>query len=326
MKSFFKSSIHQPFEFLEYYKNIQKDAFSGSRPKNFVCFQPNEAGFGNKLYGMISTLFIAMATKRGFAICDWPVVFDYFQFPFPVPLFKSSDLTDMGIYHFGPYCTRFPTLRIYSLSTLFPEDSIVIRTNCMLIPAMMTNPYIHKVRQYMGFREENISHDDLKLYIHSFYMNKVILLSTTLEKQVLSIYDSFPKAIYLGLQLRTGNDTDFFSRSKKTFLNDNIINNLIRNITDRTKELENKHQMVRWFVVSDSSRLKIQMKKRFPQYVTLYHSKIDHPGYDSIYNVTQGAKDALIEMYLLSKCDTIFMTPKSTFGALSRCIRGKGFI
>lgn len=85
------------------------------------------------------------------------------------------------------------------------------------------------------------------------------------------------------------------------------------------------YAMIR-FVVSDCRDLKYKLYRRFPKYVVYYNSTIDHPSIESIFHNSFGSFDALSEIYLLSKCRDIVITPKSTFGKLARAIRGKGDI
>lgn len=49
-----------------------------------ICFDGTSGGFGNKIRGLISSLLLSIITDRTFVICNWPGIFEYFSFQFPV--------------------------------------------------------------------------------------------------------------------------------------------------------------------------------------------------------------------------------------------------
>ena len=72
-------------------------------------------------------------------------------------------------------------------------------------------------------------------------------------------------------------------------------------------------------MVTDNSDLKTSAKAYYPSLIT-YNSSIGHSGVALLNDYSIEAADAIVELYLLAKCDKIFGTPGSTFSGLAERI------
>ena len=172
-------------------------------------------------------------------VCDWPVVYDFIQFPMEIPVYSSSgifssvswyslELPKAAYYKFGPACPGFPQFTNHTLSQLFPSDDVIIETNCMLIPYLNKNPSLRPYYELMGLRAYKNDIEKKKLFVHHQLLHYFVVPSKLLNQYYSRIWNQFPKGSYLGLQLRTGDKADFSNHSKKPFMSDEVLESLIQ--------------------------------------------------------------------------------------------------
>ena len=71
--------------------------------------------------------------------------------------------------------------------------------------------------------------------------------------------------------------------------------------------------------MTDNSDLKASAMTFYPSLIT-YNASIGHSGVVLLNDYSIEAADAIVELYLLAKCDKIFGTPGSTFSGLASTI------
>ena len=74
-------------------------------------------------------------------------------------------------------------------------------------------------------------------------------------------------------------------------------------------------------LVTDKEDMKDYLSSKYAFIIT-YNSTIDRSDRISLNGYSQAAADSIIEMYLLSKCDSIVKTLHSSFGNTSQLIGG----
>ncbi|KAK8807116.1 hypothetical protein WA158_003875 [Blastocystis sp. Blastoise] len=306
-----------PLVFLDKYKMLQKKMMNGTIPERYLCYDSSNPGFGNKMLGLVTALVVAMSTDRGFALCGWDAFTAYYKLPFEVPVFQRKDWSSWRLVRWGPGCRNHPELDKGTLEENIPEDTFRFMSNCLDIEYMGVRKRYNKYFNKIGFPISRTCNSFDSYKIVKYFYNYVLLPSDYVSQKVEEEYSKWPKGYTIGIQIRMGKHADF-NNDRKEFQNMNSVNMMFAKAQVMTREVS---QPVHWFVVSDSSVVKQRAIKNYPKYVITYNSTIIHCGGPSNKKILQGCYDALIEMYLLSKCDNYILTSGSSFGRVSTWVK-----
>lgn len=148
------------------------------------------------------------------------------------------------------------------------------------------------------------------------------------SNQIVSIINGFTSLRFssdytVGLHLRTGylpNKTEHHS-----IFNTFPHTEYIEKITSICSFLITHNKTCKVFLVTDNPRLKQKLYENY-SIIRIYDSTIGHSGGELLKRNSRVAIDAIVELYLLSKCDIIFGTPYSTYSSFANVLGGYSFV
>lgn len=329
----------------ENYRKLHKDILQSRRRRQFVVFSCMEegykcAGYGNRLGGITSLLFLSILTQRAFLI-EWDqagVPLDNYLLPNGVEWnYSTENLKDLGTrrHYWGKKDDsnkrkkRNDVLMQWRVKTDFltwlqqadlqayldhPVEKVV--ANWYFAENLWENPFLEKNALELGISNERSKYSLIGCAF-DFLFQKSRELETRLdaERHSLSLASQVPK---IGLQIRMG-DVSFGRRSLQ---NNNIDYKaffgcaqaigeaLARQRPDTIK----KH--VKWFLATDDNKVKEYARENYPLNVVTLNITPQHikslKTRDS--ESTEGTLGVLMDHFLLSECDFLILSPRSTFG------------
>ena len=281
-------------------------------------------------------------------VCNWPGIFEYFSFQFPV---RNMNVDCIFEYYF--LLTRLDkklsnnsyffdaTFFIFKHKTnvtfpnvdlLLNNQHLIIKSIYDIIPSFSSNEWF-KTKYHQELNDLKII-SNINTYENEVYHNLLqnyVKLSRRIEDQINRFSTQhFTSYFIIGLQIRTGNMPDRTEKGAVFYKDDHsdtviealrIYNELLSlNITSKMYMfilISNQYR----FLVTDNVEIKQVMSSKYP-YILTYNSSIGHSEKESIQRYSQVAADSLIEMYLLSRCDIIVKTHYSSFGGMAKLIGG----
>ena len=327
----------------ENYKKLHRDILQSRRPRQFLVFSCTEvgykcAGYGNRIGGITSLLFLAILTQRAFLI-EWDqtgVPLDNYFLPKGIEWnYSMENLKDLDTRRqfwgkkygfrkrrrndvFLPW--REKTEFLTWLQQANPQEYLdrpveKVVANWFFAENLWENPILWKNTRELGFRNERPD-SSLIGCAFDFLFQKSRELETRLDAARLSLglASQVPK---LGLHIRMG-DVSFGRGS----LRDNNIDykaffscaqaigeSLARQKPDTTR----KH--VKWFLATDDNKVKQYALENYPLNavtlkITPQHIK-NLKTKDS--ESKEGTLGVVMDHFLLSECDFLILSP-STFG------------
>ena len=281
-------------------------------------------------------------------VCNWPGIFEYFSFQFPLHninvdcifeykflLNKLDEKLSNSSYFFD--ATYFiskhkSNITFPYVDLLLNNEHLFIKSIYDVIPSFSSDRWFKtKYNQELNDLRitTNINTDKNEVY-HNLLQNYV-KLSKRIEDQINRFSTHyFTSYFIIGLQIRTGKMPDR-TETRTVFYNSDhsdSINEALRiyyelsslNITSKMYNILLQSNFYR-FLVTDNVDIKQELSLNYP-YILTYNSSIGHSVKVSIQGYSQVAADSLIEMHLLSKCDIIVRTSISSFGGMAKLIGG----
>ncbi|XP_020623331.1 uncharacterized protein LOC110060862 [Orbicella faveolata] len=324
------------------YTNLHKDILQSRRPRRFIVFSCTVesykcAGYGNRLGGIASLLFLSILTQRALLIeWDQEMPLDTYLVPKGIEWnYSTENIKDLDTrIHFLGKQNHFNTrrndvLNQWEMKTDFvswllqtniqayfdrPVEKVV--SNWYFADFLLENPFLGQNVDELGIRRER-SRYSLIGCAFDFLFQKSRELETRLDaaRRSLGLASQAPK---LGLQIRMGdislhrgllknNHIDF-----KRFMNCARVfgQSLARRKADTVRE------PVKWFLATDDTAVKRYALKNYPLNAVTLNITPQH--INSLTKTTNSEKiegmfGVIMDHFLLSECDFLILS-KSTFG------------
>ena len=221
-----------------------------------------------------------------------------------------------------------------NLSFLFQHKGIVIGSNGNFLIFFLKNKEFQLTYKNLTKKLRNINYNVNGL-VSYFLMSNAIKPSN----QIVSIINGFTSLRFssdytVGLHLRTGylpNKTEHhsifntFPHTEYIEKITSICSFLITHNKTCKVYIENRYNICYKFLVTDNPRLKQKLYENY-SIIRIYDSTIGHSGGELLKRNSRVAIDAIVELYLLSKCDIIFGTPYSTYSSFANVLGGYSFV
>lgn len=306
-------------EFLEFYKFWQDDMISHQINTPSNCYVSSRHGLANKLIGMFNIAIITMLSGKRFELCGWPDFRTAFQFQFNVPIHIQSS---NNIIQFTNGCQGWPQLKEMTIEDFENPRNKYYQTNCKMLYTLYGLPIFTQRFYEMGIDLSFNNYLGNEEYIYQSFFDLFIKPNTLTQNKITDLTRSWSNYCIFGFHVRTGDSA--FSRTPKKYNWHWKVDKSIQ------KALSLHHQCpqnktIKWFVSSDSYSVKKWFTKNYKNYTITYKSVIVHTGHYYKTNA-KGFRDAVIELYLLSKCDYRILRYESTYSYLSSVIPAKNNI
>ncbi|KAK8792875.1 hypothetical protein WA158_005039 [Blastocystis sp. Blastoise] len=292
---------------------LPEDFDMSTQHDRIVLFKIQNYGFGNKMLCLSNALFLATMVHRNLTICGWPAARKYFKFHSSIRIIKTCPKIEKSSV-FTDY-TELLTNNTKLLATKLEEPFLYIDTcRPILEPILNHNSFSSS---FHLFDHHHVSKYNQKDNYRRYVFTNLIIPSKSLIRKLCPIKHQYEYDNLMGLQIRTGDQSDFNTFDNTTFLVGNTYKELLRRVIIINDGII---YPLKWFVVSDSSSMKKTMKEKLGDLMLSYDSVIVHSGTSSLTEVNDGNYDALIELYLLGLCKFIIATPRSTFGVFAKVL------
>lgn len=332
-------------EWQDNFVKLHNDILQSRRPRRFIVFSCTLegykcAGYGNRLGGIASILFLSILTRRAFLIeWDQEVPLDMYLVPKAIEWnYSTENIKDLDtrIHYLGKR-NHFKKRRndvvhqwkmkadfvIWLLKTdiqtYFDRPVEKFVSNWYFADFLLENPFFFK--QYvrgLGFRWEH-SRDSLIGCAFDFLFQKSRELETRLNaaRRSLGLASQVPK---LGLQIRMGDvsfgqgvQNNHFDFEGFFFCAQAFGEALAR------RSVVTVVETIKWFLATDDTAVKGYALKNYPLNavtlnITPKHIKYSNPLTEN--TTSQKIEDmfnVVIDHFLLSECDFLILSP-STFG------------
>ena len=326
------------------YKKLHKDILQSRRPRQFIVLSCKEAGFkcagyGNRLGGIASLLFLSILTQRAFLI-EWNqagVPLDNFLLPKGIEWnYSTENLKDLSTrrQYWGKRDDskkrkkRNDMLMPWSVKTDFvawlqqadlqayldhPVEKVV--ANWYFAETLWENPFLEKNVLELGISNERSEYSLIGCaFDFLFQKSRELEIRLDAARRSLSLGSQVPR---LGLQIRMG-DVSF---GKGSLRNNNIdyrtffacAQSIGEALARQRKDTIKKH--VKWFLATDDLKIKQYALENYPLNVvtlniTPQHIKSLKTG-DS--ESIEGTFGVIMDHFLLSECDFLVLS-RSSFG------------
>ena len=261
-----------------------------------------ETGLGNRFHTLISGIALGLVLNRSI-IFDWtfsPVYKTNFSF-----LFESLIYINNENYFQKPnlkpfYCTscffRSPKKNFYELTQFSKENlknysEFILQTTHYFIPELYSNKNFQSILcNYFNFEE-----------IHQILFKNFFKPISIISKKIEEFENYYLNYNIIGIQLRATELNSINSHSIESFFKCAL-------------QISNYYNNSKFFLATDNKNVRKLAKKilknklllfKFEKNIQLHNSQL-----------------ALLDIYLLSKCKEIILSPFSTFGHFSAAING----
>lgn len=329
----------------ENYKKLHRDILESRQPQKFLVFTCNEegykcAGYGNRLNGIASLLFLSILAKRALLI-EWNVdeelPLEFYLSPKNIAWnYSVKELGELNTRRhlwakrIKPRTNRSDVLKIADTKEEF--SAWVQKTNFQTYfdrpiekvigmwyyaEDLWKNKFLKESALELGISSERFSHS-LVGCAFDFLFQKSPELQARLDAAKISL-GLTRRAPKLGLHIRMGdmslgkslqyndvNYKDFFDRA------DALSQALARQNPGVFKEKD-----VRWFLATDDTAVKKYALKNYainvvtqmitPQHIKGLHNLEHSESVESMF-------DIIVDHFLLSECDFLVLSHASTFG------------
>jgi hypothetical protein len=316
-----------------------KNYFSNVKStERFAVMEDTGAGYANRAYALI-TCFLVCIVKNASLVIKWNTIDSYMEMPLPNVHFNPSKKWEHALLNkpkysvykvvtsstpnafqlrknFSTFLTSLPDARnAYTLNLLNPlffelaanPAHFGLLLDLGLVSAQVIKKARLKYERYNSTR--NITNNELVETIHHVgyslaynTLNKVFVPNSNMKKLIEDYVDAnFTGNYVIGFQIRT------------EFLDPKDHVHFLRCILDyENRVLNETSRPVKWFVSTDSSELLDLLRKNHPTRVISSTGVIAH-----ISSNSNAYRRVVLDNELLSKCDELFVTGGSTFGALA---------
>lgn len=284
----------------KYNESIWIDFINISKKRNIsmILFFPFiGCGYSNKIPTLVSSFLLSLVSFHPIFIVDWPQLLFYFQFP------KSLFIQHHNRIKTNTYNRKNNTI----LNLLKINESIAIYT---------FHSFTNSVLQYYNLTK------NLKILIKQkqkyhisldMILQKIFLQPTERINNYIRQFKYYTKRnCIVGIHIRTGYLSDFGEKDKRFFNNKSIalyINTINRVIS--------KYRNCKLFIISDSTIVKDYFFSIYKNRILKYtiSGKICHARYAMHGDVklNECVVKLIAENYLLSECEIIIGSRKSTF-------------
>ncbi|CAF1044801.1 unnamed protein product, partial [Brachionus calyciflorus] len=306
--------------------------------KKIIFNEPYKVGYANKLYAILTSLFIAIINDSAL-ILDWPEIAQYINPPL-IDVFTQFDDESHFNLNFKPKQNlilpeetenswKYEKSLKDLINNYVPNyDRIVYKGFAPYLFELSANPiYYNKLLEYGLVRNETIlkanealSNDNMnelekieRLYMIGFevgsnLLNEFWLIKPSFLNEINSFYnDNLKDYFVIGMQFRLEylNEDDDIGRFVKC--------------AEYIQRLNKVSNRVKWFVTSDSERI-FKLLKKFTKGIEIVQGrgKIGH-----IIEDPHNYYRTIMDNELLSRSNEIIITGGSTYGFVASMKKGK---
>ena len=225
--------------------------------------------------------------------------------------------------------------QIYKDLFLTPKQTFLLKTNVNLLEYFVSFAHLNKYFQSYGFTHtyslsSPYSYSAFSSMYKHYVYHHIMLPSPMIQSKVDHEYQKWKNYVYIGIHIRTSDVLTGFSNLTHLYSRNSSIDKMI----DHAIGLTNiSPYPVKWyaflwlahlyrFLTTHNSGLKHFLYTLYPDYILYYNSTIAHSGYSSLVHVDKGLIDALVELYLLGRCNYIIASLYSTFSSNAVAVAG----
>ena len=203
----------------------------------------------------------------------------------------------------------------------FSGQFVVIRGSCKVLDFVATSDNFFDLLNDNGFilNPKKRSLNEIRKMIYFFLYSEVIQL----RPQVQTLIDATKRQLrwddfyWIGVQVRTGHmpgDEDL-----NVFLMKNDIAVFEKAAMNRTKTAQmTQKKPVKWFLATDNVKIRDRILKSHPEFFISANCTIRHSLRDILSDKeSEGMLCTLVDSYLLSSCNELVLTLRSTYGILA---------
>ncbi|CAF0990978.1 unnamed protein product [Brachionus calyciflorus] len=316
-------NVHRidPFDnYKELHKLILKSSKSINK-KIVICKPVLYAGYGNKIYTVLSSLLIAILTDSAIRI-NWPKINNYIQ-PTLLDIFDDSLQFYKDYFHLNSsninnynYTKNYDEL----INNYIPERTSIFFDdyNPYFFLLCANKKYHSKLLSYDLVKQETI---DLALYSQSLNKSDKIERLYSIGFEVGS--NLLNKFWHLGSNIQSDVDKIYNLYFKDNFVIGIQLRFLYLNVEDIANFLEcaffvekmNRQNKSKYFITSDNETI-YEMLSDYEEKIIRGRGKIGHIGETDAYYRT------ILDNELLAKCNEIIITGGSTFGFVASMRKG----
>ncbi|KAK8814198.1 hypothetical protein WA158_008060 [Blastocystis sp. Blastoise] len=267
---------------------------------------PSNDGLCNRQLGMISTLALAIISKRVFTICGWDTIYNYYDLPFKKRVVKCGGN--------GTYLHKYMNwneIRLAEREKSFnSKDRIfIVQTQGIILRHWLRHGRNKLILRRYGFVIGNMTDLEIMSTMYYFLHNEIMTVNKSIREKADAITKDWDDWNVLGLQIRTGKDADFKNDRKVDMLRD-----LEKNYFPSFAEKYASNPTVRFAIISDSTHVKQEYIKKYPGRVYYYNGTIEHARseYGKEYSLAMEA--TFIDIEIMSKTRYIRRTTMSSLG------------
>ena len=300
----------------------------------YVTINERGAGYGNRMYTILSGLTIALLTQRKPYI-DFPQIEGYIREPEDWWSFRALNGTmriiDPSKANFWKTNKDIPS--IIKTRVEFAEKTVVFGYNGAYFFEVCANPYYYERLYELGLvkletiRNARIAIDSItnvtsnidlidSIYLIGYevggnLLNKYWIPENSISAQIDKyVEQNFKSNLIIAFQVRT----QFLSAA------DNY-NRAVDNFIECAKTIERfarSDRPVKWFISSDNAEIVKQIDVKNPNRTLQGFGEIGH-----VANKASSYGRAIVDIALLSRADYLVVTGSSTFGFLASMMSGR---
>jgi hypothetical protein len=318
----------------EFYLVNNRKNFHKSEKVNVVFWNVKpEAGYGNRIYSVLSAFLVAMLTNS-FLLIHWKEIEKYVESPFNMTFANFTDNSDLDANKKEPpiFALNVNTANTWKANkTLLLNATIPINHSRYSVFGdsayffdLCSNPlYFEKLSEHKMVKKETIKRALLTLSDASISKNEKL-------ENLFQIGFEYAGSVLNKHWRLKRNLTDRIERfAERNFRNKFVIGLQIRSDYIKTseeidvfvkcaKDIEKRHlnesagldkTSVKWYVSADNESLIQFFREKFPNRILSGVGKIEHISNDPV-----GYERAFFDIELLTKCNETILTGGSTFG------------
>lgn len=324
------------------YTNLHKDILQSRRPRRFIVFSCtvegyNCAGYGNRLGGIASLLFLSILTQRALLIeWDRELPLDTYLVPKGIEWnYSTENIKDLDTRihflgkknHFKKW--REDVLNQWDMKTNFlswllqtdiqgyfnrPVEKVV--SNWYFADFLLENPFLEQNVRDLGIRRQRSEHSLIGCAF-DFLFQKSRELKTRLDaaRRSLGLANHAPK---LGLHIRMGDMSLHRGLLKNNHIDYKRFMSCARVFGEALarRKADSVRETVKWFLATDDNAVKQYALKNYPLNAATLNITPQH--LNSLTKTTNSEKiegmfGVVMDHFLLSECDFLILS-KSTFG------------
>lgn len=334
----------------------QRELVQKALERNFsipiLIYTQSSSGWGNNILGLISTLLLAIVTKRALFVHFYPVKLEnviqdtWGVFP-DVSLLATRRNTSVEQLMKQAYSIRASEhdqiwlsftkqmerayLNILSFDTETRFSTVVLQSNQFFAPLLyIRKDYNSQLCNLVGrFHDsflcnKKFHHNTLLLLLGSrpfyFIANKVLQFTPEIQRAAFRFMqeERFHEKLVIGMQVRLKNDAP---RWKKLNSLDRL-GSTVQCAANVALQQQSPKSIV-LFVATDHSDILTQIRKLFPFEISTFDSERANRYFSNDSPAIRTAKHAFVDIFLLSRTEYMISSWGSTFGYLAHGISGR---